>query len=99
RAMTAQLCPDWGSEFASTYAPELDGPLPLSRRVWSAAALGALLLHLWGAAPTDTKNPKDDPKTPPVQAMPSEQSAAAEATAMPSVENAPESTSSLAPPP
>src|SRR6202035_3091248 len=52
RAMTAQLCPDWGSEFASTYAPELDGPLPLSRRVWSAAALGALLLHLSGAALT-----------------------------------------------
>jgi TonB family protein len=180
--MTAQLCPEYGaefapSEFAMSYALPLDGPLPLSRRAWFAAALGALLLHLSGAAltyrylqpdntddlgapaiaigvdivsprreaedlpvgpdtdasapspavveqkevlketdlpkaatsesddpnlvasPTDTKNPKDDPKTPTVQAMPSEQSVAAEATAMPSVENAQESTSSIAPSP
>jgi periplasmic protein TonB len=180
--MTAQFWPDYGSEFAAdefapSYVPPLDDPLPLSRRAWIAAALGALLLHLSGAAvayrylqpdnsddlgapaiavgvdivsprrdaedlpvgpdteasaqspavveqkevlketdlpktvtsesdnpnlvasPTDTKNPKDDPKTPTVQAMPSEQSAATEATAMPSVANAPESTSSLAPSP
>jgi protein TonB len=180
--MTAQFWPDHGSEFAAdefapSYVPPLDGPMPLSRRAWLAAALGALLLHLSGAAvayrylqpdtsddlgapaiaigvdivsprreaedlpvgpdteasaqspavveqkevlketdlpkavtsesddpnlvaaPMDSKNPKDDPKTPTVQAMPSEQSAATEATAMPSVTNAQESTSSLAPSP
>ena len=51
--MTALLCPEYGfaaSEFTPDYVPPLDGPLPLSRRAWLAAALGALLLHLSGAA-------------------------------------------------
>ena len=49
-------------------------------------------------SPDDSKKPKDDdPKTPTVQADPSEQSAAAEATATPSVDSAPESPRSVAP--
>jgi TonB family protein len=53
--MIGELCSDHGSEFAgdefaTAYVPPLDGPMPLSRRAWLAAALGALLLHLSGGA-------------------------------------------------
>jgi periplasmic protein TonB len=49
-------------------------------------------------SPNDTKKPKeDDPKTPTAQANPSEASAAAEATATPSVETAPVAPRSAAP--
>jgi TonB family protein len=50
--------------------------------------------------PNDTKKPDDDdPKTPAVQTAPSEASAASEATAMPSPENAKESPRSASPDP
>ena len=49
-------------------------------------------------APTDTTKPKDvDPKIPTIQAQPSEQSAATEATAVPTVEGALPSSRSAAP--
>lgn len=48
--------------------------------------------------PVESQKPKDDtPKVPTVQAMPSELSIAAEATATPSIETAPESPRSVAP--
>jgi TonB family protein len=49
-------------------------------------------------SPTDVTKPKDDdPKVPTVQAEPSEQSAAAEATAVPTVEDTTESVRSVTP--
>jgi protein TonB len=49
-------------------------------------------------SPTDVVKPKDDdPKVPTIQADPSEQSAAAEATAVPTVEGAAQSLRSVAP--
>jgi periplasmic protein TonB len=51
-------------------------------------------------SPNDTQKPIDnDPKTPTVQAMPSQASPAVEQTATPSIESAPQSTGSVAPSP
>jgi TonB family protein len=51
-------------------------------------------------SPNDTQKPiDDDPKTPTVQAMPSQASPAVEQTATPSIESAPQSTRSIAPSP
>jgi len=50
-------------------------------------------------APNATKKPEDDPKIPTVQANASIESAAAEETAMPSVQNVPESLRSVGPAP